>query len=120
MACGSTILEPGLVGDEYFMTKGHFHQNPDGPEYYVTCSGEGALILMDRNRNTRWEPMRRGSIHYVPEGAAHRVANTGSESLAFFSCWPSDIGHDYETIRDHGFSARLRRIDGSPKLVPEP
>lgn len=22
---GSTFMEPGLVGDEYFMTKGHFH-----------------------------------------------------------------------------------------------
>ena len=27
---------------------------------------------------------------------------------------------NYDTIRDHGFSARLRRVNGRPELVPEP
>jgi glucose-6-phosphate isomerase, archaeal len=117
---GSTFVEPGLVGDEYFMTKGHFHALRDRSEYYVTTAGEGALILMDERRRTRFEPMRPGSVHYIPSRHAHRVANTGLGVLAFVACWPSDAGHDYESVLAHGFSARLRRVHGSPLLVEEP
>lgn len=114
---GSTFVEPGLVGDEYFMTKGHFHANRDRAEYYVTGSGEGMLILMDEDRQIFAEPMRAGSVHYIPGCVAHRVANTGLELLSFFACWPSDAGHDYGTIVSRGFPARLRRVDGKPTLV---
>ncbi len=38
---GTTFVEPGLVGDEYFMTKGHFHVLRNRSEYYVTTGGEG-------------------------------------------------------------------------------
>jgi glucose-6-phosphate isomerase len=117
---GTTFVEPGLVGDEYFMTKGHFHVLRDRSEYYVTTGGEGALILMDERRQTRFELMRPGSVHYIPGGHAHRVANTGSIVLSFLACWPSDAGHDYDSVLEHGFSARLRRVDESPLLVREP
>ena len=43
---GSTVIEPGFVGDEYFLTKGHFHAVRNRAEYYVTVQGTGALILM--------------------------------------------------------------------------
>ena len=114
---GTTFLQPGLVGDEYFMTKGHFHARRERGEYYVTNSGEGALILMDEERRTRFEPMRPGSVHYVPARTAHRVANIGAGVLSFFACWPSDAGHDYASILRDGFSARLRCVDGQPALV---
>jgi glucose-6-phosphate isomerase len=117
---GTTFLQPGLVGDEYFMTKGHFHAKRDHGEYYVACSGEGALILMDEDRRTRFEPMRPGSVHYVPSCMAHRVANTGASVLSFFACWPSDAGHDYDSILRDGFSARLRCVGGQPELVSTP
>jgi len=114
---GTTFLQPGLVGDEYFMTKGHFHARRDRGEYYVACSGEGALILMDEERRTRFEPMRAGSVHYVPSCMAHRVANTGTSVLSFFAAWPSDAGHDYDSILRDGFSARLCCVNGTPELV---
>lgn len=117
---GTTFIEPGRVGDEYFMTKGHHHAIRQRAEYYICTSGEGALILMDEQRRTWWEPMRRGSVHYIPAAVAHRVANTGDGVLSFFACWPSDAGHDYESILRDGFSARLRCIDGAPALVEEP
>jgi glucose-6-phosphate isomerase len=117
---GSTFIEPGLVGDEYFMTKGHFHQTRNRGECYITAAGQGALILMDENRRTWFEPMSPGSVHYVPGHVAHRVANTGSDVLSFVACWPSDAGHDYATIAAQGFGARLRRIDGAPRLIEEP
>jgi glucose-6-phosphate isomerase len=114
---GTTTIEPGKVGEEYFMTQGHFHATRDRAEFYLTLAGEGGLILMGEDRRTRWEPMLPGTVHYIPGAVAHRVANTGSAPLSFLGCWPSDAGHDYETIRRAGFGARLREVDGRPSLV---
>jgi glucose-6-phosphate isomerase len=114
---GQTTILPGLVGDEYFMTAGHFHAVRDRAEYYVTIRGEGGLLLMDEDGRTRWEPMSPGSVHYIPGRVAHRVANTGGAPLTFVACWPSDAGHDYGTIAERGFSARLRKVNGRPELI---
>lgn len=114
---GSTVVEPGQVGSEYFMTHGHFHQKRDRTEYYGTTEGEGALILMSENRETRMEPMSPGSLHFIPPNTAHRVANTGSIPLRFLACWPSDAGHDYELIKREGLSARLMDVHHRPTLV---
>ena len=116
---GTTVIESGAVGDEYFMTHGHFHANRDRAEFYATVRGQGALILMDESGQTRFEAMRPGSLHYIAGHVAHRVANTGGGELAFAACWPSDAGHDYEVIRRDGFGARLRSVNGTPVLVQE-
>jgi glucose-6-phosphate isomerase len=114
---GSTVVEPGEVAGEYFMTHGHFHLKRDRTEYYATVTGEGALILMDESRKTWMQPMSPGSLHFIPPRIGHRVANTGSTPLHFAACWPSDAGHDYGVILKHGFGARLLKIDGKAKLV---
>jgi glucose-6-phosphate isomerase len=114
---GTTVVEPGQVGSEYFMTHGHFHLKRDRTEYYGTIEGQGALILMDENRETRMEPMSAGSLHFIPPNTAHRVANIGKFPLRFVACWPSDAGHDYDSIRKHGFGARLLNVDGRATLV---
>lgn len=117
---GTTLIQPGKVGNEYFMTRGHFHANTDRGEYYWGVQGEGMLILMDLERNTWAERMFPGSLHYIGANTAHRVANTGSGPLIFGACWPSDAGHNYEEIEQHGFSARLMEIEGKPSLVLSP
>jgi glucose-6-phosphate isomerase, archaeal len=116
---GTTFIEPGMVGDEYFMTKGHFHADRSRTEFYLTVAGSGALILMDEDHKTRFEPMEPGSLHYIPPHTAHRTANVGGSMLSFLACWPSDAGHDYAAIASAGFSARLRSVHGTPTLVEE-
>jgi glucose-6-phosphate isomerase, archaeal len=116
---GTTFIYPGLVGDEFFMTKGHVHLDRTRSEYYVTLAGAGALILMDESRRTVVTPMQPGSVRYIPANTAHRVANVGDSVLAFLACWPSDSGHDYGSIASKGFSARLRKVNGSATLVEE-
>lgn len=116
---GSSFLEPGRVGDEYFMTKGHFHANRDAAEYYWGIQGTGALILMDEAGRCWAEQVFSGSLHYVPGRVAHRLANTGNTTLVVGACWPADAGHNYAAIADRGFTARLREIDGRAQLVPE-
>ena len=117
LAFGRTIIMPGKVGDEYLMTKGHFHAKSDRAEFYWGVQGKGMLILMDRNRNTRAEEVYPGSLHYIGGDTAHRLANTGHEELVVGACWPSDSGHNYEEIALHGFSARLIEIEGVPCLI---
>ena len=114
---GLTNLYPGLVGDEYFMTKGHFHANIDTAEFYWGIEGEGILILMDEQGNIKGERMFPGSLHYISGRMAHRVANVSDTTLSFGACWPSNAGHNYESIEQNGFTARLKRINGKPLFI---
>lgn len=114
---GNTTILPGKVGDEYFMTKGHFHAKGDRGEYYWCIRGKGMLLFMDKNRKAWAEEMMPGSLHYMPAYVAHRTVNIGNVPMTFGACWPSDAGHDYNTILEQGFSARLMETEGKPKLV---
>jgi len=114
---GVTRIFPGKVGEEYFMTRGHFHAEPDTAEFYFGISGEGILLCMDEEGNSWAENMRPNSLHYIAGCIAHRVANTKDEPLVFGACWPSDAGHDYETINKKGFSARLMEREGKSVLI---
>ena len=117
---GITYIYPGLVGDEYFMTKGHFHKIRNRAEIYCTLQGQGMLILMDEQRRTWGERMYPGSIHYIAGNTAHRTANTGDTVFSFTATWPSDAGLNYTTISEEGFSKILIRANGVPKLVENP
>jgi glucose-6-phosphate isomerase, archaeal len=114
---GLTLLQPGKVGDEYFMTHGHFHANRTRAEFYGTVSGCGMLIQMNAERKTWGESMTRGSLHYVRGENAHRIANTGSVPLVVWACWPTDAGYDYESIAGRGFSSRLVEREGKPVFI---
>ncbi len=117
---GNSTILPGKVGNEFFMTKGHFHAQLDRAEYYATVSGEGLLLLMDVQRKTVCLPMKTGRVHYIPGATAHRVVNTGAAPLVFLACWSSDAGYDYGAIEERGFSVRILEIDGRPSIVPQP
>lgn len=115
---GVTILQPGKVGAEYFMTHGHFHANKTRAEYYAPVQGSGLLVRMDEERTTWGEAMAPGTLHYIEGRHAHRVVNVGEEPLIFWACWGSDAGYDYSAVREHGFGARVVEQDGRPVLVP--
>ncbi|MCG2462362.1 cupin domain-containing protein [Flavobacteriaceae bacterium F89] len=116
---GITRIKPGKVGDEYFMTKGHFHSNRDRGEFYWGLEGEGQLLLMDEKRRARTEVIKKGSVHYIPGYIAHRVVNTGDTELSFGACWPSDAGHDYASIEEKGFSIRIVQKNGEQHIIKE-
>lgn len=113
----TTVLNPGTIADEYFMTRGHFHVNPLRGEISLTLSGTGLLVLMDRDRNVRTEAMAPGTINDIDGAWAHRVVNTGDVPLVFYVTWLSDCGHDYEEIEKRGFAARVFNRDGVPATV---
>jgi len=118
---GITYIHPGKVGQEYFMTKGHFHKIRNRAEIYICMEGEGMLILMNEDKTHTWaEKMEPGSIHYINGYTAHRTANTGNTVLSFGAFWPSDAGHDYDTISQFGFSKILVDVNGHPTLINRP
>ncbi|MBC8080512.1 MAG: glucose-6-phosphate isomerase [Gorillibacterium sp.] len=116
---GVSHVLPGKVGNEYFMTKGHYHQKRNCAEYYWGISGDGFLLLMDESRECRAEKVFPGSLHFIAGHTAHRLVNTGETRLVVGACWPSDAGHDYSTIQKEGFSMRVVDQDGKPTLVPQ-
>lgn len=116
---GTTEIQPGKVGDEYFMTHGHQHAILDRAEFYGTVVGQGMLVVRHQNGNVRYEPMSPGTLHYIPGRTLHRVVNTGDTPLRFVACWPSDAGHDYAVIGSKGFGARVREECGKPVFIKD-
>ncbi|MGC8995231.1 MAG: glucose-6-phosphate isomerase family protein [Thermoplasmata archaeon] len=98
-----TEIMPGKVGDEYYFTKGHFHSK-SAAEIYIVYKGKGILLTENRSGNVKSYNMFRGAIINVEPEYAHRSVNIGDEPLVFLAIYPSDAGHDYESIKERGFS----------------
>jgi glucose-6-phosphate isomerase, archaeal len=111
----TTIISPGTVGSEFFMTKGH-HHNRDSAELYVGMSGEGIMIMESRDGEFAHERLTPSAAVYVPPGWAHRTVNTGSGPLSFLAVYYGDAGHDYESIEKSGFVMRVHRGEAGPEL----
>lgn len=99
----TTILYPGRIGEEFFMTKGHYHETINRAEIYFCLKGRGVLIMQTKDGRFSSLDMVPGSIAYVPPYWAHRTVNTGNEPLVFFAAYPGDAGHDYGEIEQEGF-----------------
>lgn len=108
-----TRLYPGLVGQECFMTKGHYHTQAGTGEVYLCLAGTGYMMMKTSDGQCRCEPMREGGVVYAPPHWAHRSINTGDEPLILFCVWPADAGHNYGDIAKEGFPKRVfRRGEG--------
>jgi glucose-6-phosphate isomerase len=117
---GTTTMMPGRVGDEYFMTRGHYHARRDCSEIYYTQSGEGILLLQSRDGETREVVMKPGVCAFIPPDWAHRSVNTGSEPLVFVWCCSQDAGHDYAEIASKGMRKLVMAKDGAAACIPNP
>ena len=110
-------LQPGKVGDEFFMTKGHYHIVPETAEIYLCLRGEGYMMMKTAEGKWNAQKMRRGQMVYVPSYWAHRSVNTGSEPLVSFCVYPAEAGHNYGDIATEGFPRRI--FDRAGKTVME-
>ncbi len=120
LAFGTSIIYPGKVGDEYYMTKGHFHAILNTAEVYFCLQGQGLLLM--ENTDGEWcvEEMAPGNAVYVSKGYAHRTINIGHEPLVFFWAFRADAGHDYGTIETNGFRKLVVEQAGAPVLIDNP
>lgn len=101
---GLGVLQPGRVGDEYHLTKGHLHAWRPAAEVYIGLRGSGAMLLQNEDGgHSRLVPFGAGEIVYVPGDTAHRTVNTGDEPLVYLGVYPARAGHDYGALAERNF-----------------
>lgn len=111
-------LLPGRVGQEYFMTKGHFHAWRAAGEYYIGLSGEGVMLLESEDgAESRLLPLTAHAAVYVPGYTAHRTINTGDKPLIYLGIYPAQAGHDYGAIAERNFRHVVVAVDGEPTMM---
>jgi glucose-6-phosphate isomerase, archaeal len=117
---GISIVHPGKVGNEYFMTKGHFHTVLDTAEIYYCLQGQGCMVMENPEGDCVVEALTPGRVLYVPPRWAHRSVNTGSDDLITFFVYPGNAGHDYGTIERQGFRKLVVEMDGKMTYIDNP
>lgn len=117
---GTSVIESGRIGREYYMTKGHFHVANTAPEVYLTLRGQGLLLLQTRAGESTVQTMEPGVMNYIPGEWAHRTINTGEAQLVFFAVWPVSAGHDYDSIAHSGFAQLVIAGLNGPEIVANP
>ena len=118
---GISIVHPGKVGDEYFMTKGHFHTVLETGEVYYCLKGQGYMVMETPEGEWAVEELHAGGVLYVPPRWAHRSVNCGkSEDLITFFIYPGNSGHDYGTIEAQGFRKLVVDQGGQPAIIDNP
>jgi glucose-6-phosphate isomerase len=95
---GTSTLQAGKCGEEFFMTRGHIHTRTDRPEIYFCQSGRGVMHMEAPDGTTRPIEMTAGAVVYVPAFWVHRSVNIGDEPFITTFCYPSDAGQDYGII----------------------
>ena len=121
LAFGCSIVYPGKIGNEYYMTKGHFHTILETAEVYLCLTGHGYMLCENPEGDWMAFELTPGRVVYVPERYAHRSINVGYEdALRTFFCFRADAGHDYGTIETKGYRKLMVEKDGKPTVIDNP
>jgi glucose-6-phosphate isomerase len=99
---GVSTLQPGRIGDEFLMTRGHIHAQSDRPEIYYCQAGHGVMLMELQDGTIEAAEMRPQSLVYVAPHWIHRSVNVGAEPLVTVFCYPADAGQDYDIIARAG------------------
>jgi len=89
---GLTVINPGNVKGEYYMTKGHRHKK-NWNEIYVLISGKGKLLVQDKK--TKVIDLKKNKIYNVPGTSEHRLINVVNTELQVLTFYSKRGGHDY-------------------------
>lgn len=118
---GMSIVHPGKVGSEYFMTKGHFHSILDTAEFYYCLKGHGYMMMENKEGDWAAEELLPNTVIYVPGGWAHRSINIkNDEDLVTIFTYPANAGHDYATIENKGFRKLIIEDNNQIKIIDNP
>lgn len=121
MLFGLSIVHPGKVGSEYFMTKGHYHALLETSEVYYCLQGHGFIVMENPEGDWAVESLRPNTVLYVPPRWAHRSVNLSADKdLVTFFIYPGNAGHDYGTIERQGFRKLVIERNGLPQIVDNP
>lgn len=120
IAFGTSITNPGKIGNEYYFTKGHFHSVLDTGEVYYCLSGQGLMLIENPEGDTQVLNLSPGKAAYVPKRYAHRSINFSYEPLVTFFAFRGDAGHDYGSIEVKGFRKIVVEQNGLPVVIDNP
>lgn len=109
---GHITLYPGQVDDQYFCTKGHYHENPDAEEYLLCMQGEGLVMFLSREGECWCEELEEGSLHKIPAGIARRLINIGDKPLMLSQCLPANAGYDFVSVENNPFICHVYDDNG--------
>lgn len=134
-----TIWEPGIVGEEYIKTYGHYHVGKLDETYWVIL-GEGILLVQKRATDVNGNPIddeidkayavhvKVGDALFIPSQWGHLVANISKTYFVTADDSPVNFdeenpvsfpGHaDYEAVKKmQGFCYYIVEKNGKPTLV---
>jgi glucose-6-phosphate isomerase, archaeal len=115
---GLGVIQPGRVGQEFFMTKGHLHEWREAAEVYIGLSGAGLMLLEhESGGELRAVPFGANSVVYVPGFTAHRTVNVGGEPLKYIGVYPARAGHDYAAIAQNNFRQMVIESNGQAVTI---
>lgn len=108
-----TVILPGLIGQEYFKTMGHFHppkpnSNETYTEYYEVLGGEALFLLQKNNRSGEPDQVtviaaQKGDLVFIPSGFGHVTINPGEEPLVIANLVSNSFDPLYGPFADkHG------------------
>ncbi len=121
-----TVLTPGLNGNEFNKTYGHFH-NYQGVEIYHVVYGQGVL-LMQRNdemgeaKEVKVVSLRPGMTVEIPSGYGHALINVGKTYLVVIDNSPTGKNvHNFEPVKEkQGFAYYVVDKRGEVGFEPNP
>jgi glucose-6-phosphate isomerase len=118
---GISIVHPGKVGREFYMTKGHYHSVLETAEIYHCLRGEGYMVMETPEGDAAVEALAPGRILYVPPRWAHRsICTSAHEDLVTFFAYPGNAGHDYGTIEQQGFRKLVLDGENGVEIIDNP
>ena len=99
---GTSVMKPGLVGDEFFLTRGHQHQKAYCAETYFCLSGKGVILMESPDGDIKALKLEKSQLVYVPPLWLHRSVNIGDSELVTLFTYNSDAGQNYEILKKSG------------------
>ncbi len=120
LTVGLSVLRPGLIGDEFAMTRGHLHAQAEFAELYFGVSGSGVMLLESVEGESRAMPIGPGTAVHVPGGWVHRSVNVGDELLVTVFAYATEAGQDYGIIERAGGMQQLVVRDGEQGWTTRP
>lgn len=120
LSFGTTIIHPGVIGNEYHMTRGYYQEGRESAFVCYTLHGEGYVVMENREGVSLVLPLRSGEVTYVPARFAHRLVNIGKGDLIVYYTCGSGADKYYETIEEKGFRSMVIRRDNYPAIIENP
>lgn len=111
LTIGISVLQPGRIGDEYVMTRGHIHERHSAAELYYGLRGRGVMLMDTIDGRSSAIEVTPGVAVHVPGHWVHRSVNVGDEPFTTLFCYASDAGQDYSIIGNAGGMSKLVVVD---------